>query len=201
MAQLFGDERRRTAAILEFLATTEVGVERTTEDGSCGSGGSRGRVAEAGRGRERKEDGPKARTRSRSPGYDVTKFFCTFYRGERRVGEEASSAGYGREVGKRLYLCHGRKAAVYMQYEEKQIKMWGSILRRAGYRAKAGKQDMDGFEGRLRAEGTWNEAERPEGERGRSRGRNHHHVATFRCTMVDAEVPSAGYGKEVGLLM
>jgi hypothetical protein len=85
-------------------------------------------------------------------------------------------------------------------------------MRRAGYRAKAGKQDMDGFEGRLRAEGTRNEAERPEGERGRSRGRNHYHVATFRCTftlrsrggtgtMVDAEVPSAGYGKEVELLM
>jgi hypothetical protein len=82
------------------------------------------------------------------------------------VGEEASSAGYGWEVGKRLYLCHGRKAAVYMQYEEKQIKMWGSIMRRAGYRAKAGKQDMDAFEGRLRAEGTRNEAERPEDERG-----------------------------------
>jgi hypothetical protein len=77
----------------------------------------RGRIRErgqAGRGRERKEDGPKARTRSRSRGYEVTKFFCTFYRGERRVGEEASSAGYGREVGKRLYLCHGRKAAVYI---------------------------------------------------------------------------------------
>jgi hypothetical protein len=68
MAQLFGDERR-TAAILEFLATTtEVGVERTTEDGSCGSGGSRGRrVAEAGRGRDGRGRG---RIRERGQGGD-----------------------------------------------------------------------------------------------------------------------------------
>jgi hypothetical protein len=48
------------------------------------------------------------------------------------VGEEASSAGYGREVGKRLYLCYGRKVAVYMQNEEKQIKMWVFCLQ-AGF--------------------------------------------------------------------
>jgi hypothetical protein len=46
MAQRLGDEKC-TTAILEFLATTEVGMrgrQRTAEDGSYGGGGSRGRV-------------------------------------------------------------------------------------------------------------------------------------------------------------
>jgi hypothetical protein len=41
------------------------------------------------------EDGPKARARSRSPGYDVTNFLCTFIE-----GGEASSAGYGQKAVK-----------------------------------------------------------------------------------------------------
>jgi hypothetical protein len=51
------------------------------------------------------------------------------------------------------YICNTKKnkakcgVSVFRQ---------GSIMRRAGYRAEAGKQDMDGFEGRLRAEGTRN---------------------------------------------
>jgi hypothetical protein len=74
------------------------------------------------------EDGPKARARSRSPGYDVTNFLCTFIE-----GGEASSVGYGQKAVKmHVYMPwpqSGQKAVkmhVYMpwpqsgrtQYEE-----------------------------------------------------------------------------------
>jgi hypothetical protein len=65
-----------TTAILEFLATTEVGLRgsvRAEDSGARGPGEGRRVRAGRGRARERKKNGPKE-----GPDYDVTKFRCNF---------------------------------------------------------------------------------------------------------------------------
>jgi hypothetical protein len=48
--------------------------------------------------------------------------FLLFYGDEWVVGEESSSAGYGREAEKRMYLCHGCKAALCNAKKTKESK-------------------------------------------------------------------------------
>jgi hypothetical protein len=57
---------------------------------------------------EEEGDGPKTRTRSRSPGYDVTNSLCLLIEVTGRRPHQLATAG---RRSKCLYFCQGRKAA------------------------------------------------------------------------------------------
>jgi hypothetical protein len=111
MAHLFGDERC-TPAILEFLATTEVGLRGRREDDR--RGGERGwsdaadedgtegearRRAGTGTGTGGSGDSLKVRARSRCPGRVFGFFLWVLFYAWGVGDREASLAGHGQEAG------------------------------------------------------------------------------------------------------